>query len=408
MLTLTRFKMTMVAPAAVVILLSACLQQGAPKAPNIQGSLIFQLNDTDSVAIPGCWYGDTLVLNNAEESLTLVPSDTSDNVWGVPVFDGSIVLVNNTGQWKDNLRSGDYQVPVQWKPRQTTQKSATDWSNDTLSWLLSFGEQNPWFGQLYLQRAGALCRGSIATPTGDFRYLHGSLDESGRMSLQTFDGAHLFYFKGHLSAQGDIVDGVFLSGNHYSTPFSGTRISASEAGLTEAPKAQWTGLPLAYSGLSLDGDSVHWTSEGAKGVHVLSVMGSWCPNCMDEHRLLLNLSAHHPDLTIHTLAFERGAENGQSNETALQRLSRYSEQMGMGNGNPNWRITLLGPASKTEAQKALPFLDRVVSFPTTVVYREGQDAPWIHSGFNGPAMGPAYEIEVAKFASAVSDPLESR
>ena len=408
MLTLTRYKMTMVAPAAVVILLSACLPQGAPKAPKVHGSLIFQLNDTDSVTIPGCWYGDTLVLNNAEESLTLVPSDTSDNAWGVPVFDGSIVLVNDTGQWKDNLRSGDYRVPVHWKPRKTRQEPAPDWPNDTLSWLLSFGEQDPWFGQLYLQRAGGLCRGSIATPTGDFRYLHGSLDESGKMSLQTFDGAHLFYFKGHLSAQGDIVDGVFLSGNHYSTPFSGTRISASEAGLTEAPKAQWTGLPLAYSGLSLDGDSVHWTSEGAKGVHVLSVMGSWCPNCMDEHRLLLNLSAHHPDLTIHTLAFERGAENGQSNETALQRLSRYSEQMGMGNGNPNWRITLLGPASKTEAQKALPFLDRVVSFPTTVVYREGQDAPWIHSGFNGPAMGPAYEIEVAKFASAVSGPLESR
>jgi len=407
MLTYNRFKMTMVAPAAVVILLSGCLQQGATKAPNVHGSLIFQLNDTDAVAIPGCWFGDSLVLNNAQESLTLVPSDTSDNAWSVPVFDGSIALVNDTGHWKDNLRSGDYRVPVQWKPEQT-QEPAPNWSNDTLSWLLSFGEQDPWFGQLYLQRAGALCRGSIATPTGDFRYLHGNLDESGAMRLQTFDGAHLFYFKGNLSAQGDIEDGVFLSGNHYSTPFSGTRISASEVGLTEAPKAQWTGLPLAYSGVSLDGDSVHWTSEGAKGIHVLSVMGSWCPNCMDEHRLLLNISARHPDLTIHTLAFERGAENSQGKAAARQRLSRYSEQMGMGNGNPNWRITLVGPASKTKAQKALPFLDRVVSFPTTVVHREGQAAPWIHSGFNGPAMGPAHEIEVAKFASAVSGPSESR
>jgi len=407
MLTLARFKMTAAALAAVVILLSARLQQAAPKAPKAQGSLIFQLNDTDVVAIPGCWYGDTLVLNNAEESLTLAPSDTADNAWGVPVFDGSIALVNDTGHWKDNLRSGDYRVPVQWQPEQT-QEPAPEWSNDTLSWLLSFGEQDPWFGQLYLQRAGNRCRGSIATPTGDFRYLHGNLDESGTMSLQTFDGAHLFYFKGKLSAQGDIADGIFLSGNHYSTPFSGTRISASEVGLTEAPKAQWTGLPLAYSGVSLDGDSVHWTAEGAKGVHVLSVMGSWCPNCMDEHRLLLNLSARHPDLTIHTLAFERGAENGQGKATALQRLSRYSEQMGMGKGSPNWRVTLIGPASKTEAQKSLPFLDRVVSFPTTVVHREGQATPWIHSGFNGPAMGPAHEVEVTKFASAVSGPLESR
>ena len=74
-----------------------------------------------------------------------------------------------------------------------------------------------------------------------------------------------------------------------------------------------------------------------------------------------------------------------------------------------WTVVLAGPASKTTAQEALPFLDRVVSFPTTVVVKGASDeAPWIHSGFNGPAMGPAHELEVARFAAALSGPTESR
>ena len=404
----SQFNMTTVALAAVVILFSGCQQQNATtREHNIHGSLTFQLNDTDEVVIPGHWRGDTLILHNADEALILAPSDSSGNAWSVPVFDGTIALVNDTGYWKDNLRDGDYRVPVQWKACDE-HEPATQWADDTLSWLLSFGNQDPWFGQLYLRQAGPLCRGSIATSTGDFRYLHGHIAETGDIRLQTFDGAHLFYFKGRLSAEGDIVDGLFLSGNHFSTPFVGTRNPDSMPGLANAPQAQWTGLPVTYSGVSIDGDSVWWSGKGAKGVHILSVMGSWCPNCMDEHRLLRELSALHPNLTVHTLAFERGLTQNQGQERALRRLSRYAEQVGLDNGTSRWTTTLVGPASKTEAQKALPFLDRVVSFPTTVVLREGQEAPWIHSGFNGPAMGPAHELEVARFASAISGPSGSR
>merc|ERR1711924_424400 len=109
---------------------------------------------------------------------------------------------------------------------------------------------------------------------------------------------------------------------------------------------------------------------------------------MDEHRLLLNLSARHPDLTIHTLAFERGAENGQGKTAALQRLSRYSEQMGMGNGNPNWRIILVGPASKTEAQKALPFLDRVSVSPQLL----STERAWQPLGFTVDSTAPQWVL----------------
>lgn len=401
--------MTTVATAAVVIFVSGC---GAPVNAPVEaqssqhGHLDFSLNDTTSARIPGRWQGDTLWLYNAEESLALTPLDTTEPTWSVPVFDGQITLSGDTGHWRDVLRPGDYRVPVEWRGTHEPD-AAAEWSSDTLSWALTFGEEDPWNGQLFLQQSGSLCRGSIATATGDFRHLHGTL-EHRVLTLQTFDGAHLFHFAAQVGEEGQLTDGLFLSGNHYHTPFFGTPVDASESAIHDVPIALWTGLPVRYSGVNVEGDSVVWSASDAQGVHVLSVMGSWCPNCMDEHRLLLRLLDRFPDLHIHTLAFERGLQRDGGASRALDRLRRYAQQMGMDRHADRWSLQLVGPASKTAAQEALPFLDRVVSFPTTIAVGPNQREPWIHSGFNGPATGPAYDAEIARFAAAISGLSENR
>ena len=406
MLVPPRFGMTTMALAVVVILLSGCAEQaGTPGLRSTQGSLSFLLDDSTDVQIPAQWKGDTLILRNAEEEIALTP--LGNQSWTVPVFDGVLTLQGNTGSWVDVLRPGEYRVPVQWMSG--TRPNPTNWPEDTLSWALTFGAANPWFGQLYLQRQGDQCRGSIATATGDFRYLHGTLNDAGSLVIQTFDGAHLFRFSAELTAEGRLEGGVFKSGNHYATSFVGEPVDAGDSALDEAPVASWTGLPVAYRGLGLNGDSVMWNAAETEGRHILSVMGSWCPNCMDEHRLLARMMDRNPDLHVHTLAFERGLDAEGGTQRALERLNRYRQQMGLHRFDDRWTVVLAGPASKSEAQQALPFLDRVVSFPTTVVVQGASgDAPWIHSGFNGPAMGPAHELEVARFAAAISGPTESR
>ena len=417
MLTLTRFGMTMVAAAAVVILLFGCAT--SPAVDSVQanahpddrhGDLLFLLNDSDQVRIPGHWSGDTLTLHNAQETLVLLPNGPDS--WSIPVFDGSLSLAGDTGSWTDVLRPGDYRVPVRWEEGHDLHEDA-NWSSDTLSWLLAFGQDDPWFGQLFIQRDGETCRGSIATSTGDFRFLHGHLRGNGTFVLQTFDGAHLFRFSGSVNADGDIEEGLFLSGNHYSTPFTGQSIAASESGLTDAPIAQWTGEPVAYTGLDLSGNAVAWRASQAQGVHIVSVMGSWCPNCMDEHRMLLGFLERHPAVHVHTLAFERGVDlnnpDSAANGAAIERMKRYAAQMGMDRHADRWHVRVAGPASKSKAQEALPFLDKVVSFPTTVIVGvNGESTPWIHSGFNGPAMGPAYDLELARFEAALSGSMGSR
>ncbi len=398
--------MTMMASAVVVILLSGCAEQ--PSTTGLRstgGTLSFYIDDSTDVRIPGAWKGDTLILSNAEEDIVLVPLD--EESWSVPVFDGVLTLTGDTGSWLDVLRPGEYRVPVRWVPG--SPMSITTWPADTLSWALKFGEDNPWFGQLYLQRKGDRCKGSIATPTGDFRYLHGTVDDAGTMVIQTFDGAHLFLFSAQLTSDGRLTNGEFKSGNHYATPFVGEPADAAESALEATPVAEWTGSTVAYRGINLTGDSVLWSSSEAEGLHILSVMGSWCPNCMDEHRLLAQMLDLNPDLHVHTLAFERGLEAKGGIQRALERLTRYHQHMGLDRFEDQWTVVLAGPASKAKAQEALPFLDRVVSFPTTVVIEgASENAPWIHSGFNGPAMGPAHELEITRFASALSGPTENR
>ena len=403
----SRFGTTTMAAAVVVVLLSRCASGGPSEAESRDtgGVLLFDLNDSTTVTIPGEWAGDTLLLRNDREELALVPLDARPGLWSIPVFDGTLSLTNDTGHWHDVLRPEEYHVSARWERGRA--QGGTEWGEDTLSWALTFGEDDPWFGQLFLQQSGGRGRGSIATATGDFRHLHGTLTGS-ELVLQTFDGAHLFRFAGSLDADGSIRDGVFHSGNHYATSFSGRPVDPSSSSLEDALIASWTGQPVQYAGLDLQGDSVRWTDGPSDGVHVLSVMGSWCPNCMDEHRLLVSMMERFPDLQVHTLAFERGLDREGGVDAALARLRRYAEQMGLTRFGDRWRVRLIGPASKVKAQEALPFLDRVVSFPTTIVSSPDQEEPWIHSGFNGPAMGPAHDLEIARFVAAISGPSESR
>jgi len=111
---------------------------------------------------------------------------------------------------------------------------------------------------------------------------------------------------------------------------------------------------------------------------------------------------------VHTLAFERGTERDNGEKTALNRLKAYSEEMELWRYEGRWDITLVGPASKKEAQQRLPFLDKVVSFPTTVILHPQSDQPWVHSGFNGPATGAKFDLEKKRFYAAISGPSESR
>lgn len=328
---------------------------------------------------------DDWVIRNGEERIVL--SHLGEELYAVPVFGGSWKGQWEgeewRGHWTDSLRPGDYRVPLSLNRVLNTQP--TTGSKATSRWDTSEGT-------LWLQTREDSVWATISTPTGDYRYLAGKKSDN-TLTINTFDGAHLFRFSAIL--QGDsLVHGSFLSGTHYETSFEGVLAPGREGGWKSGQQA-FNGADITLKGVSAMGDTVIWDrasleAAGKSGL-VVDVMGTWCPNCMDEARLLAELAPNHPDVQFVSLAFERSTD-----ARILRRLAQFQEELQL-----SWDVLLGGKASKRIAAECLGVVDTVHSFPTTVFWAPGSD-PVIHTGFNGPATGKGYVVERAFFASQLN------
>lgn len=336
----------------------------------------------------------TWTICNGVERIAL--ENLGSESYRIPVFNGTWTGAWQgewwEGSWTDSLRGSNYVVPLVLTPIPTT--NPYEYEVTTSHWISTEG----W---LILDHLGDSVHATISTPTGDYRYLAGTLKDK-KLIVSTFDGSHLFRFEAKL--RGDsLLDGEFLSGTHYRTSFAAKRhdgpLSVWQVGSqTPASDSLW------FSGIDALGDTVFWNegrlrSSGKVGV-VLDIMGTWCPNCMDEARLLAELKPDYPELYFVSLAFERttGAD-------ALTRLTAYQKSLGL-----DWPLLLGGRASKAYASSVLPMVDTLRSFPTTVFWPT-DGTPHIHNGFHGPATGAGYALEKAHFRhqlDLLSGRLESR
>ena len=328
---------------------------------------------------------DDWVIRNGEERIVL--RHLGEELYAVPVFGGSWKGrwegEEWRGHWTDSLRPGDYRVPLTLTPLVNPQftsgsKTASRWDTSEGTLLLHTRQDSVW--------------ATISTPTGDYRYLAGKKSDN-ILIFSTFDGAHLFRFNATL--QGDsLVQGSFLSGTHYETSFDGVLAPDGGAGWKSGRQA-FNGAEMALKGVSAKGDTVTWDKSALEAVGktglVVDIMGTWCPNCMDEARLLAELAPSHPDVQFVSLAFERSTD-----ASILPRLGQFQEELQL-----SWDVLLGGKASKRIAAECLGVVDTVHSFPTTVFWAPGSD-PVIHTGFNGPATGEGYVVERAFFENQLN------
>ena len=349
--------------------------------------VVFALNDSIEASFSVSISDSVWVIDNGGETIQI--DRIGHNAFRIPVFNGSLTLnTENTGKWTDSLRlaseNGAYQVPF--TLRETTLPAAS--KPIAGCWDVWFGEDSAQQEglartQLDLRFADGRAEGTMRTPTGDYRYLSGQFN-GNELNLQTFDGAHLFYFSATRSND-TWVNGHFYSGVHYHTTWSAAPAEPwdSSAKLDQLnPPADSLYVRL----IDEDGNPYERTLLPKEGrVTVLDVLGTWCPNCMDEVRLLAALPMEHADQL--SMAFERP----DSAAEAYERLNHFRAEMGV-----DWDVVLGGKASKQVAANAFPFLDRIISFPTTL-FIQHDGTVHVHSGFNGPATGAAYEEEVAAF-----------
>jgi peroxiredoxin len=231
---------------------------------------------------------------------------------------------------------------------------------------------------------GAHLTGTFLTPTGDHRFLEGTVRRDS-LFLSCFDGSHAFLYKAAIRPDGTI-EGDFWSGSHYHSTWTAER--DPEASLPDP--YQLTYLKDGYETFdftfpTLDSTRVSLSDPHFDGKVVLvTLAGSWCPNCHDEARFLREIyPKYHPHgLEIITLMYERYSAFDQ----AVEQVRAYREKFDI-----TYPTLIAGTSDKSDAASTLPMLNHVLAYPTAIFVDRRGKVRYVHTGFYGPGTGSHHE-----------------
>ncbi len=269
-------------------------------------------------------------------------------------------------------------------PKNVAGRWAVDFESDDLPALGIF-EQEVASNKLY---------GTFLTATGDYRYLSGHITGAD-LTLSCFDGAHAFLFRAQLLADGTL-QGEFRSGNWWKESWTARR-SEDVQPVDGFRQTTW----VDRASLA---DIVYPDTEGKlrnlgdpefRGqAYLLQVFGSWCPNCHDEARYLVELHRRYGErgLSIIALAYELTGDFERDAEQVEIFKKRHEIP---------YPVLVAGTADKADATDALGVLDRVRSYPTTIFLSADGEVRAIHSGFAGPATGQEHQELRREFESQI-------
>lgn len=223
-------------------------------------------------------------------------------------------------------------------------------------------------------------QGTILTETGDYRYLAGCSNRNS-FTMSTFNGIWALLVEGQI--KGDSIKGNFYSGSSYRTGWRGK--ADDNAMLRKASSLTYVinDQAINFSSVrTLKGKS--YRSKQNSTTKLYQIMGSWCPNCLDEIVFFKELHKEFAEDGLEIIAF--AYENQQEISSALLKLKKFAKRMEI-----PYTICYAGSASKEEASETFPMLNEIISFPTSILVDRNGKIRYIHTGFSGPATGQVYE-----------------
>lgn len=244
-------------------------------------------------------------------------------------------------------------------------------------------EEDRYLAKGIFDQKGHKITGTFRTTTGDYRYLEGVVEKDS-IKLSTFDGAHAFLFEAEI--KDSVMNGVFYSGNHFKEPFTAKRNENFELPKSDSLTFLKEGFDkIEFSFPNTEGKVVSLADEKYIGkVTLVQIMGTWCPNCLDETKYFTEYSKNKPDnVEFISLAFEYAP----TEEKAMSAIKRLKDRVGV-----PYPILLaqFGTSDKGKANEKLPMLNHVLSYPTTIFIDKTGTVRKIHTGFNGPATGEEF------------------
>jgi thiol-disulfide isomerase/thioredoxin len=153
--------------------------------------------------------------------------------------------------------------------------------------------------------------------------------------------------------------------------------------------------PLHFRFPDVDGEMVSDADERFHGkVVILTIGGSWCPNCHDEAAFLKSLLETRRDkgLEVIQLMFERTLEF----ESQLEGAREFATKFGI-----DYPVLVAGTVTDNDPLQKLPQLEALKAYPTMLAIDRKGVVRAIHTGFAGPATGAHYEEQSRELTALI-------
>lgn len=322
---------------------------------------------------------------NAGETIDIKEISVKDDslIFMMPVFLSEFRLKKTTNGFKGIFIKRDREQPVFYEV--TAQKDAPRFPAKPSSFNVQ-GKYKTKFvsknGQSYpaiaeFNQNKHIVTGTFLTETGDYRFLEGVVS-ADTLKLSGFDGSHLFLFEAKIY-NNDSLSGIFKGSHTHIEKFYSSKnpdFSLRSADSLTFLKPEYSGISFSFP--DLDSQLVHFPAKKFEGkVVIIQLMGSWCPNCMDETAFLVKLHQQYASqgLEIIGLAFEH-FKNFKKASKAVNRVKNHF--------NASYTFCIAGTSNKQKAAEALPMINHVISFPTLIIIDKNGEVQKIHTGFAGP------------------------
>jgi peroxiredoxin len=254
------------------------------------------------------------------------------------------------------------------------------------------------------KQAGSKVTGTFLTSTGDYRFLEGIVDGDS-LKLSTFDGSHAYYFTA-LVKDGNLENGVFYAGIGAGKEQWVAR--RDEKAVLPDERSLATTKPgnnrLDFTFPDMNNKQVSIKDKRFEGkVVVITLMGSWCPNCMDETGFLADWYKENKARGVEVigLSYERTTDFATSQKALTRFLKRFDVTYPV-------LITGVTPGDPQKAEKTLPQLTGIKGFPTTIFIDKKGNVKEVHTGFSGPGTGEHYEEFKKEFNQLVDHLLSEK
>ncbi|MGD0772949.1 MAG: TlpA disulfide reductase family protein [Candidatus Solibacter sp.] len=283
--------------------------------------------------------------------------------------------VNLRTQRETRIEAKPHQAPA--APSQPPAKFAGEWEVHSA--------QRPGPGnQLILRQSGAELKGTILRIDGDDGTLVGVADGS-HFAVSHFSGDRPMLLKGTLQPDGslELESGV--------QKLIALRPEEARARNLAPPLD-----PMTYAHAKNPSERFHFSFKDVDGKtytedsfagkpYVVSITGSWCPNCRDEAPFLVELYQryHAKGLEMAAFCFESAGDPTWAPLRAF--LRKFNIQ---------YPALLAGEPSAGVLKTAVPQIENLAAYPTTIYVGEDGKVRSVHTGF--PSGGSGGELARVK------------